>query len=128
MRCGEYQTIIFRPKDRYGNLATVDCRLLQFEATSVVQKNYFATHLHIMWSWWLQGEPNVHMVATNTTLHESDEGGGGYYCLQWKIDTPGYYRGCVKYDGSTVGLRNVQIFCLTGDPTMSSTVYLPTAK
>ena len=62
----------------------------------------------------LQGGPDGPEVPSHVELTKSEHIDVGYYKLSWKVDTPGYYEGCVVYDGSTMGIPSVQIYCLTG--------------
>ena len=53
------------------------------------------------------------MVSAHINLSRLNQG-SDYYNFSWRLDTPGYYEGCIKYDDSTMGLKNIQIYCLTG--------------
>ena len=54
------------------------------------------------------------MIFADINLSRNWDQGSDYYNLSWKLDIPGYYEGSIKYGDSTMGLKNIQIFCLTG--------------
>lgn len=71
MRCGEYQTTVLCPKDRYDNLATVDEQLFHFEATLVRIINYLTCiWLAHIWSCCPSGRTRR---SSNRHWHNSEE-------------------------------------------------------